>query len=301
MPGEGLVQAKVDLRPYGWDEPRPPGRGRSDPAAAGRTSGWPATSPPTSAPGVLRHDHVLGIGQASTTLVQVTARRHVARALDLGTGCGIQTFHLLHHAEHVTATDISGRALAFTRFNLLLNADELHLDPADLEARVSLRLGSLLDPVAGEEFELVVSNPPFVITPRTAGRGRRGPVHLPRRRPAGGRHRRLAGPGAALASWRPAEQPSFWATGRSRRARPGPNGRRAGPARTRTSGSSSASRSSPEQYAETWLQDASEARDRRLYQDVVRRLPGRLRLPQRGGHRLRHDLAAAARRRRRGR
>ena len=36
---------------------------------------------------------------------------------------------LLHHAEHVTATDISERALAFTRFNLLLNAEALHLDP----------------------------------------------------------------------------------------------------------------------------------------------------------------------------
>ena len=120
-------------------------------------------------PGVLRHDHVLGIGQASTTLVRITIRRPVARALDLGTGFGIQTFHLLHHAEDVTATDISERALAFTRFNLLLNAAELHLDPANLEDRVSLRRGSMLEPVAGEELKLVVSNPPFVITPRSKG------------------------------------------------------------------------------------------------------------------------------------
>ena len=182
------IQAKVDLRPYGWDaKPREcPGTPGENTVGSGGAELWVASDLAAhQRPGVLRHDHVLGIGQASTTLVQVTARRHVARALDLGTGCGIQTFHLLHHAEHVTATDISDRALAFTRFNLLLNAGQLHLDPADLEARVSLRLGSLLDPVAGEEFELVVSNPPFVITPRSLGRGRRGPVHLPRRRPAG--------------------------------------------------------------------------------------------------------------------
>ena len=86
----------------------------------------------------------------------------------MGTGCGIQTFHLLAHADHVTATDISPRALAFARFNLLLNAPALKLDPQNLEARVSLRQGSLLEPVAGEQFDLVVSNPPFVITPRRA-------------------------------------------------------------------------------------------------------------------------------------
>lgn len=117
-------------------------------------------------PGVLRRDHVLGIGQASRTLAQLTVRPAVDRALDLGTGCGIQTFHLLGHVRHVTATDISARALAFTRFNLLLNSERLGLDPDDLGNRVTLRQGNLLDPVAGETFDLAVSNPPFVITPR---------------------------------------------------------------------------------------------------------------------------------------
>ena len=120
-------------------------------------------------PGVLRKDHVLGIGHASLTLAQITERTPVKRALDVGTGCGIQTFHLLAHAEHVTATDISERALAFTRFNLLLNAQALNINPQNPQARVSLREGSLLEPVAGELFDLVVSNPPFVITPRVAG------------------------------------------------------------------------------------------------------------------------------------
>ncbi|MGO3088427.1 MAG: DUF7059 domain-containing protein [Galactobacter sp.] len=119
--------------------------------------------------GVLRHDHVLGIGRASLTLASSTIRQPARRALDLGVGCGIQTFHLLSHCDHVTATDLSERALAFTRFNLLLNAQALGLDPAHLDARVSLKQGSLLDPVRGEHFDVVVSNPPFVITPRSDG------------------------------------------------------------------------------------------------------------------------------------
>ncbi len=148
-------RAAVDLRPYSSD-------------ASGEM--WVASDlGQHQRPGVLRRDHVLGIGQASLTLAQLTIRSAVDRALDLGVGCGIQTFHLLGHAQHVTATDLSARALAFTRFNLLLNARRLRLDPADLGNRVALRQGSLLDPVAGETFDLAVSNPPFVITPRWEG------------------------------------------------------------------------------------------------------------------------------------
>ncbi|RJU01005.1 SAM-dependent methyltransferase [Arthrobacter frigidicola] len=150
---DALRRAAVELRPYSSD-------------ADGDL--WVASDlGALQRPGVLRHDHVLGIGGASLTLAQITVRPRVRTALDLGTGCGIQTFHLLSHAEHVTATDISPRALAFTRFNLLLNAGPLGIDPGALDARVSLRLGSLLEPVAGQRFDLVVSNPPFVITPRS--------------------------------------------------------------------------------------------------------------------------------------
>lgn len=268
---DGLIQAKVDLRPYGWDgttgeDAQGEDAGREETVSGGAELWVASDLAAHQRPGVLRHDHVLGIGQASTTLVQVTARRHVARALDLGTGCGIQTFHLLHHAEHVTATDISDRALAFTRFNLLLNAGQLHLDPSDPEARVSLRRGSLLEPVAGEEFELVVSNPPFVITPRSLGETaddqftyRDGGLpgddivaalvrDLPSVLTPGGTAQLLGNwEIPAGAAWD--ERPQRWA---------GPDADAWFIQREQVS---------PEQYAETWLQDASEARDRRLYQD----------------------------------
>ncbi|HEY8752207.1 MAG TPA: methyltransferase [Arthrobacter sp.] len=257
--GQDLLQAKADLRPYGWD---------SNEDGSGGAELWVASDLAAhQQAGVLRHDHVLGIGQASTTLVQTTVRRHVAKALDLGTGCGIQSFHLLHHAEHVTATDISERALAFTRFNLLLNAGALHLDPGHLEDRVSLRLGSLLEPVAGEEFELVVSNPPFVITPRTLGEHASGQFTyrdggLPGDEIVSSLVAALPGvlaPGGTaqlLGNWEiPAgtewhERPRSWT---------GPDTDAWFIQREQVG---------PEQYAETWLQDASESRDRKHYRDA---------------------------------
>jgi Methyltransferase small domain len=104
-------------------------------------------------------DHVLGVAPASTSLAQLTTRSPVGRALDLGTGCGVQSLHLATHADHVTATDVNTRALAITAFNAALN-----------QVEVDLRQGSLWEPVAGETFDLVTCNPPFVISPATGER-----------------------------------------------------------------------------------------------------------------------------------
>ena len=104
-------------------------------------------------------DHVLGVGGASRTLAELVVPQPVNRALDLGTGCGIQALLVSRHAGTVVATDISERALAFGRLNALLNS----------VSNIEFRLGSMFEPVADEAFDLVVSNPPFVITPRVDG------------------------------------------------------------------------------------------------------------------------------------
>ncbi|MGC9666502.1 DUF7059 domain-containing protein [Planosporangium sp. 12N6] len=101
-------------------------------------------------------DHVLGVGGASTTLAQSTIRRSVGTALDLGTGCGVQALHLSAHAGRVTATDLSERALRFAATTAALNGLDWELLRGDLTA-----------PVAGRRFDLVVSNPPFVVGPGT--------------------------------------------------------------------------------------------------------------------------------------
>ncbi|MET9830100.1 class I SAM-dependent methyltransferase [Streptomyces sp. NPDC006385] len=99
---------------------------------------------------------VLGVGGASTTLAGITVRTPVASALDLGTGSGIQALHAAQHATRVTATDLNARALHITALTLALSGA-----PA-----ADLRQGSLFEPLkSGETYDLIVSNPPFVISP----------------------------------------------------------------------------------------------------------------------------------------
>jgi Methyltransferase small domain len=102
-------------------------------------------------------DHVAAVHRPSATLAHLTVRRRVAQALDVGTGNGIQALLTAGHADHVIATDVNERALAFAEFNAALNGT----------TNVEFRAGSFFEPVAGEEFELVVTNPPYVISPES--------------------------------------------------------------------------------------------------------------------------------------
>ncbi|GGK27237.1 SAM-dependent methyltransferase [Pilimelia terevasa] len=136
----GAVRAGVDLEPYGdgcWV-----------------VADLPAAARPRGAGTALPADHVLGVGGASRMLGAATVRHPVASALDLGTGCGIQALDLARHAARVTATDVSARALRFAATTAALSGQSWELLPGDL-AR----------PVAGRRFDLVVSNPPFVVGP----------------------------------------------------------------------------------------------------------------------------------------
>jgi SAM-dependent methyltransferase len=97
---------------------------------------------------------VLGIGAASLSLAQATPREQVKAALDIGTGCGVQSLHLAAHSASVTATDISARALQLAATTAALSGQDW-----------TLRRGSLLAPVEGQRFDQVVANPPFVVSP----------------------------------------------------------------------------------------------------------------------------------------
>ena len=170
----GCVRALVDLRPHEAVDD------------AGEVRWWVASDLGELVTGrALAPDHVLGVGGAGLTLAGLTPRTPVRTALDLGCGCGIQTLYLLRHAEHVVATDISARALAFTAFNAALagvsvtgapgTPSALDVAPGSGAAsapdtasgvgRLELLHGSLLEPVAGRRFDLIASNPPFVLTP----------------------------------------------------------------------------------------------------------------------------------------
>ena len=154
----GYVRARVDLRPHEAVDD------------AGEIRWWVASDLGELVTGrALDPDHVLGIGGAGLTLAGLTPRTRVRSALDLGCGCGIQTLYLLRHAEHVVATDISERALAFTAFNASLAGVCVTGGPdagsGDGAGRLEFLRGSLLEPVAGRRFDLITSNPPFVLTP----------------------------------------------------------------------------------------------------------------------------------------
>ncbi len=141
------VRAEIDIRPYASDD---------------GASGWIVSdlSPNLDTLTVpVRPDFVLGVSSASTTLAQLTVRRPVTRALDLGTGCGVQTLHLARHAAQVVGTDLNPRALELADLTTRLN-----------QVSAELRLGSLYEPVRGELFDLITTNPPYVMSPpRTDG------------------------------------------------------------------------------------------------------------------------------------
>ncbi|MFG2249674.1 methyltransferase [Spirillospora sp. NPDC048823] len=102
-------------------------------------------------------DHVVGAGGASGGLARLVVHKPVENVLDLGTGCGVQAVHLAGRspAARITATDVNPRALALAEMSFALSG----LNGAELLQ------GSLLEPVRGRRFDLIVSNPPFVVAP----------------------------------------------------------------------------------------------------------------------------------------
>ncbi|MEV4002629.1 class I SAM-dependent methyltransferase [Actinomadura sp. NPDC049753] len=102
-------------------------------------------------------DHVVGTGGASGSLARLVVHRPVDNVLDLGTGCGVQAVHVAGRSPgaRVTATDVNPRALELAAMSFVLSGVE----------GAELLRGSLLEPVEGRRFDLIVSNPPFVVAP----------------------------------------------------------------------------------------------------------------------------------------
>ena len=100
-------------------------------------------------------DHVLGMSASTMSLVGATIRSEISAAFDLGTGCGVQALHASAHSSRVVASDLNPRASACATLTMEIN--EI--------TNVAVRDGNMFDPVEGERFDLVVANPPFVISP----------------------------------------------------------------------------------------------------------------------------------------
>ena len=104
-----------------------------------------------------RPDLVQGVTAAARTLSGLVVRRRVATALDLGTGCGVLALTMARHAGRVVGTDVNPRAVDFARRSAKLNGVR----------NADWRQGSWYEPVAGERFDLIACNPPYVVSPDT--------------------------------------------------------------------------------------------------------------------------------------
>jgi SAM-dependent methyltransferase len=95
---------------------------------------------------------VMGGGE-TTAVLYAAARpqRRITRALDLGCGAGTLALLLCEDAECVIGTDINPRAIEFSRLNAEVNGI----------ANVEFRAGDLFEPVRDEQFDLIVSQPPY--------------------------------------------------------------------------------------------------------------------------------------------
>ncbi|HEY5946979.1 MAG TPA: peptide chain release factor N(5)-glutamine methyltransferase [Kofleriaceae bacterium] len=84
-----------------------------------------------------------------------TDRKAPCRVLDLCTGSGAIAISLAKElpAARVIATDVSEAAAAIARRNAERNG---------VADRVEVRLGDLWEPVAGERFDLICANPPYI-------------------------------------------------------------------------------------------------------------------------------------------
>jgi methylase of polypeptide subunit release factors len=103
------------------------------------------------------HGYVSTFSPTTAWLTALTPRRRVASAVDIGTGNGAHALLVARHSDRVIATDLNARALAYTEINAALNGFD----------NIETRLGSLFEPVAGERFDLITCNAPFVVSPES--------------------------------------------------------------------------------------------------------------------------------------
>lgn len=100
-------------------------------------------------------DDVMGVGLSSIVVGRLDPGRPARRALDLGAGSGYLSLMAARHADQVLATDLNPRALRLVEFNAWLNG----------VTKVETAPGSLFEPVGDRRFDLILSNPPFALSP----------------------------------------------------------------------------------------------------------------------------------------
>lgn len=100
-------------------------------------------------------DYVMGVGGSTSMLALQMIRRRSRATLDLGCGCGTVGFIASRFSDRVVLADRNPRALEMARFNVGLNGIK----------NAQVVETDFFSGVKGQKFDLIVSNPPFVISP----------------------------------------------------------------------------------------------------------------------------------------
>lgn len=115
----------------------------------------------------LLHDHgservgememywVMGVGASTMQVAHSVPGKPYGRVLDLCCGGGIQSFLLAPYAKEIVAVDRNPRAVNLGQFGAALNGF----------GHVSFRESDFFSAVAGERFDAIVCNPPYVLSP----------------------------------------------------------------------------------------------------------------------------------------
>ncbi len=112
--------------------------------------------------------YVLTVSQPAFHLSAFAVRRPARATLDLCGGFAMHGIMAGCFSESVVSSDLNPRAKMFAEFNAALN------DCTNLEAVT----GDLFEPVAGRKFDLILTNPPFLISPMDVATYRENPLEL---------------------------------------------------------------------------------------------------------------------------
>jgi methylase of polypeptide subunit release factors len=110
---------------------------------------------PRDTPGATPEESLMLISPSSLEVAHLMTRRPSRTALDIGTGCGVLAALLAPFCRQVCAIDVNPAAVRVAEFNARWNG----------LANISFLAGNLLEPVLDRRFDLIVCNPPFLITP----------------------------------------------------------------------------------------------------------------------------------------
>ena len=100
-------------------------------------------------------NYVPTLCEAAFNLHNTTVTGNFTSGLDLCSGFGLHAVAMQSQCQQVTATDLNPRAAEFAAFNAALNG----------QPPIEALTGNMLEPVADRTFDLIVSNPPFIINP----------------------------------------------------------------------------------------------------------------------------------------